>query len=214
MLAAKLVKASAPYRGQNRQNRQDDGKGGLRLRGVAFMTVLAVLDSTLPSFCLSYKIQHNEATVAVLTVLAVSAVVAVSVVAATPLKPNPPFSSSWNREKRVSGSKNSHFPVPQKWVLWAKKSPFSFWSHVEKWGFFGSKRPFLGHWETGVFWPRNPLFPILAILTLVGCGRFHNAKLPNNSDLNSAVDFCILNFRLPLTSRPMKRRTLSQRPKH
>ena len=37
-------------------------KGGLSLRGV-----LAVLESTLPSFCLSYKncnkIQHNEATV-------------------------------------------------------------------------------------------------------------------------------------------------------
>ena len=41
------------------------------------MAVLAVLESTLPSFCLSYKkIQHNEATVAVLTVLAVSAVMA------------------------------------------------------------------------------------------------------------------------------------------
>ena len=35
----------------------DDGKGGLGLRGVAFMIVLAVLKSTLPSFCLSYKIQ-------------------------------------------------------------------------------------------------------------------------------------------------------------
>ena len=54
---------------------QDDRKGGLGLRGVAFMTVLAVLESTLPSCCLSYKIQHNEATVAVLTV---SVVVAVS----------------------------------------------------------------------------------------------------------------------------------------
>ena len=49
---------------------QDHGKGGLSLRGVAFMTasavltVLAVLESTLPSFCLSYKIQHNEATLA------------------------------------------------------------------------------------------------------------------------------------------------------
>ena len=63
------------------------GKGGLGLRGVAFMTVLtvsAVLESTLPSCSLSYKIQHNEATVAVLTV-----------VTATPLKPNPPFSWSW-----------------------------------------------------------------------------------------------------------------------
>ena len=76
---------------------QDDGKGGLSLRGVAFMTVLAgltvlaVLESTLPSFCLSYKIQYQETTVTVLTVLAV---VAVSVVTATPLKLNPPFPSS------------------------------------------------------------------------------------------------------------------------
>ena len=90
--ASKLFFSSKHY--------QDDGKGGLGLRGVAFMavlavlTVLAVLETTLPSCCLSYKIQHNEATVAVLTVLAVSAVVAVSVVTATPLKPNPPFPSS------------------------------------------------------------------------------------------------------------------------
>ena len=71
---------------------QDVGKGGLSLRGVlAFMTVLAVLtvlESTLPSFCFSYKIRYREAAV---TVLAVSAVVAVSVVTATPLKLNPPF---------------------------------------------------------------------------------------------------------------------------
>ena len=52
------------------------------------MTVLAVLESTLPSFCLSYEIQYQETTV--LTVLAVSAVVAVSVVTATPLKTQPP----------------------------------------------------------------------------------------------------------------------------
>ena len=52
------------------------------------LAVLAVLESTLPSCCLSYKIQHNEATVVVLTV---SAVVAVSVMTATPLKPNPPL---------------------------------------------------------------------------------------------------------------------------
>ena len=51
---------------------QDHGKGGLSLSGVAFMTVLAaltvlaVLESTLTltSVCSSYKIQHNEATVA------------------------------------------------------------------------------------------------------------------------------------------------------
>ena len=63
------------------QYNQDDGKGGLSLRGVAFMTVLAVLESTLPSFCLCNKIQCQET---FLTVLAVLAVVAVSVVAASP----------------------------------------------------------------------------------------------------------------------------------
>ena len=40
------------------------------------LTVLAILKSTLPSFCLSYKLQHSEATVVVLTVPAVSAVMA------------------------------------------------------------------------------------------------------------------------------------------
>ena len=59
------------------------------------MTVVAVLESTLPPFCLSYKIQHNEATMAVffffLTVLAVPAVMAVSVMMATPLNSTPFF---------------------------------------------------------------------------------------------------------------------------
>ena len=73
---------------------QDDGKGGLSLRGLAFKTVLAVLESTLPSFCLLYKIQYQEATVTGLTVLAVSAVMAVSVLTATPLQLNLPFPSS------------------------------------------------------------------------------------------------------------------------
>ena len=52
-----------------------DRRGALTsLKGVAFMTVLAfltvlaVLVSTMPPFCLSYEIHHNEATVAVLTV--------------------------------------------------------------------------------------------------------------------------------------------------
>ena len=66
------------------------------MTALAVLTVLAVLESALPSFCLSYKIHCQEATVTVLTVLAVSAVVAVSVVTATPLKLNPPFSSSRN----------------------------------------------------------------------------------------------------------------------
>ena len=62
----------------------------MSLRGVAFMTVLTVLESTLPSFCISYKIKDREGTMTVLTVLAVPAVVAVSVVTATPLKRNTP----------------------------------------------------------------------------------------------------------------------------
>ena len=49
---------------------------------LAVLTVLAVPESTLLSICLSYKIQHNEATMAL---LAVSAVMAVSVMTATPL---------------------------------------------------------------------------------------------------------------------------------
>ena len=73
------------------------------------MTVLAVLvalESTFPSFCLSYKIQHNEATMAVLTVLAVWAVMT-----ATPLNSTPLFCDSWPKEEkrfrplRTSGSK-------------------------------------------------------------------------------------------------------------
>ena len=58
---------------------------------MAVLTVLAVVENALPSVCLPYKIQHNEATVAVLTVLAVLAVMTVSVMTATPLKLNPPF---------------------------------------------------------------------------------------------------------------------------
>ena len=51
---------------------------------LAVLTVSALLQSTLPCFRLSYKIQDKEATVKVLTVLAVSAVVAVSVVTVAP----------------------------------------------------------------------------------------------------------------------------------
>ena len=51
-----LISSGMPDLGE--MSIQDDGKGGLSLRGVAFMTVLAVLavlESTLPSFCLSNK---------------------------------------------------------------------------------------------------------------------------------------------------------------
>ena len=51
---------------------------------MAFIAVLAVLESTLPLICLSCKIQAKEA-------IAVSEVVAVSVMTATPPKLNPPF---------------------------------------------------------------------------------------------------------------------------
>ena len=78
-------------------------KRRVELRGVAFMTVLAVwtvlavlqgLDGfggsagCLALLCLSYKIQDQEATV---TVLAVSAVMAVSVMTAIPLNSTPLF---------------------------------------------------------------------------------------------------------------------------
>ena len=54
----------------------------------AVLTALVVLENTLHSFCWSYKIQNEEATVTVLTLLAVW------VMTATPLKLNPPFPSS------------------------------------------------------------------------------------------------------------------------
>ena len=39
---------------------------------LAVLTVLAGLESTLPSFSLSHKIQHNDTTMAVSVVMAVS----------------------------------------------------------------------------------------------------------------------------------------------
>ena len=57
---------------------------------LAVLTIWAVLESTLPPFCL-YKMQHNETTVAVLMGLAVSAVMSVSVMTATPLNSTPLF---------------------------------------------------------------------------------------------------------------------------
>ena len=63
------------------------------MTALAVLTVLAVPESTLPSFRLSCKIQCQEATMAVLAASAASAVLAVSVVTATSLKLNPPSSS-------------------------------------------------------------------------------------------------------------------------
>ena len=72
-----------------------------------------------------------------------------------------------NQEKRVSESENPHFPSPQKRAFRVKKSPFSLWCPVKKWGFFDSNCPFPGSWAMGVFRLRNPLFLILGILTPV-----------------------------------------------
>ena len=58
---------------------------------VLTVSVLVVLENTLPSVCLSYKMQHNQATVAGFDSLAVSAVMAVSVMTATPLNSTPLF---------------------------------------------------------------------------------------------------------------------------
>ena len=59
----------------------DHGKGGAEFKGGSlhdgfggFETVFAVLKSTLPSFCLFFKLQHSKATMAVLGVSAVMAV--------------------------------------------------------------------------------------------------------------------------------------------
>ena len=61
-------------------------KGGGLHDSLAVLTVLAVLESTLRSFSLSYKIQYQEAAVTVLTVSAVGGVVAILVVTDSPLK--------------------------------------------------------------------------------------------------------------------------------
>ena len=63
------------------------------------------------------------------------------------------------RGKRVSETKNPHFPPRQKRAFRVKKSPFSLWRPVLKPGFFDLKRPFLAWGEVGVFRLRNPLFP-------------------------------------------------------
>ena len=54
-----------------------------------------------------------------------------------------------NREKRVSGSKNSHMisQCTRNGRFESKKSPFLYTALQGKWGYFDSKRPFLGHWE-------------------------------------------------------------------
>ena len=60
---------------------------------------------------MSYKIQHNGATVAGLTVLAASAVMAVSVVTATPLKLNPPSGVFQGRDSRGQAARISEIDL-------------------------------------------------------------------------------------------------------
>ena len=77
---------------------QDDGKGGFGFKGGSLHDGFGGFDGSgerLAPLLLVLQIQCQETVLSLLTVLAVSAVVAVSVVTATPLKLNPPFSSSW-----------------------------------------------------------------------------------------------------------------------
>ena len=55
--------------------------------------------------------------------------------------------------KEGFGVKNLPFPSgAEMGALSEKKKPLSLWSSpVEEWGFFDSKRPFLGHWEMEAF---------------------------------------------------------------
>ena len=79
---------------------------------LAFLTVLALVGITFPSFCLSYKMQYEEATAPVLTVLAV---VAVSVVTATALNSIPPLFRHPERKLHEVKEQNAEGRFPSKW---------------------------------------------------------------------------------------------------
>ena len=79
---------------------------------LAVFTVLAVLESTLPSPCSSYRTQCQETTVTVLTILAVSEVLAVSVVTATPLNSTPVFVILSNAAFTRTSAKSSRKLLP------------------------------------------------------------------------------------------------------
>ena len=84
-------------------------------------------------------------------------------------------SQSKSPKSGKEGSWVKKLPMLQKRAIWVESSPFHYRAPQEKWGFFDSKRPFLRRWEMGVFWPRNPLFLILGLLTPVQCRRFRNS---------------------------------------
>ena len=73
------------------QKRGDEFKEGSLHDGFGSFDGFAGSGEHLTLLLLVLQIQHNEAAVAVLTVLTVSAVMVVSVMMATPLKLNPPF---------------------------------------------------------------------------------------------------------------------------
>ena len=118
--------------------RMTDKGEGLSLRGVAFMTVLAVLENTLPYFCLSYKIQCQEATVTVLTVLVVLAVWAVLYMTATPLKLKPPWKKSCSSKEPSRGCSQ---PKDLKGVhgsfgkFWEESGQDLYFSEDDSWSF-------------------------------------------------------------------------------
>ena len=69
-------------------------------------------------------------------------------------------------EKRVLGSKNTHFPSPSHGLekgVFCEKIPIFPVSLAERRGFFDRKLPFPGRGEMGVFWTPNPLFQEMGI---------------------------------------------------
>ena len=76
-----------------------------------------------------------------------------------------------NRGKRGFGVEKPPFEFPQTLLengqFESEDPPFLYKAPQGKKGFPDSNRPFPGWWDMGVFRPRNPLFPILGILTPV-----------------------------------------------
>ena len=64
-----------------------------------------------------------------------------------------------NREKRVSGSKNSHFRSPQKRAALSPRIPIFLVDPCREMGIFGLKAPFSGAIGNGSFLTPKPSFP-------------------------------------------------------
>ena len=114
-----------------------------------------------------------------------------------------------NREKRVSGSKNPHFPPIQKRAVWVRKSPFLYRAPQRQRWFSDSNRPFLFSRFWG-FWPlcragafamvaqkRSQKFKVMTFENLERemWGEFLVAKFPVNfSPGKKKLNICHLNF--------------------